>query len=137
MKRAIALSALASLVAACNLNTASVTSAEWAGAAAAAVVAWYVVDPLAPNWEVKEAKLADNRWRLDMRMKRWTTGGDGEAVELLHRQAERLAQLQGYSTYRVLSWNEGIQSDMPIAQRWARGVVLLEGYMPPMPEEKP
>ena len=147
MKRAIVICTLVGLVSGCNpvvpdstvqlTTTTSFTAAEIAATVAAAAIAWYVVDPLAPNWEVKEIKLADNQWRLDMRMKRWTTGGDGEAIDLLHRQAERLAQLQGYSNYRILAWNEGIQSDMPIAQRWARGVVLLEGYVPPMPEEKP
>ena len=134
MKRTLALCALASLVSACNpavrdSNGHPTTTTSATGTEAA--------DPLAPNWEVKTVKLADNRWRFDMRMRRWTTGGDGEAIELLHRQAERLAQLHRYSTYRLLTWNEGIQSDMPIAQRWARGVVLLEGYIPPMPEEKP
>jgi hypothetical protein len=144
MKRAIVSCALAGLVTACNpvvpdstaqpTTTQKSTSAENAGTAAAA---GYGQDPLAPNWEVKEVKLADNQWRLDMRMKRWTTGGDGEAIGLLHRQAQRLAQLQGYSNYRILAWNEGIESAMPIARRWARGVVLLEGSLPPMPKDKP
>lgn len=95
---------------------------------------WYIVDPLAPNWEIKETKLADNRFSLELRKKRFTTGGDGEAVELLHRHAAMLAQSQHYQRYQILAWNEGVQSDMPIARRWARGTVDLQGYLPPEPK---
>jgi hypothetical protein len=107
--------------------------------ATAAVVAavWYVVDPLAPNWEVQEGKVTDNRWRIALRKKNWTTGGDGEAVELLHRHAAQLAQRQGYRSYQILTFSEGVQSDMPIAHRWARGEIELKEYLPPMPDEAP
>jgi hypothetical protein len=96
----------------------------------------YDVDPMASNWEIVEKRLADNRYRIAMRKKRWTTGGDGEAIELLHRRADMLAQVQGYRDYRILSWTEGVQSDMPIAQRWARGEIELVGFMPPEPDPR-
>jgi hypothetical protein len=94
---------------------------------------WYVVDPLAPNWEVKYTKLADNRYRLEMKKKNFTTGGDGEATDLVHRHGAKLAELQGYQRYQIMAWAEGVQSDMPIAYRWARGTVELQGYVPPEP----
>ena len=112
----------------------SISYASALGLAATAVVAYIVVDPLAPNWEVVEAKLADNRWRLALRKKNFTTGGDGEAILLLHRHAERLAEANGYRRYQILQWQEGVQSDMPLAHRWARGEVELREYMPPIPE---
>ncbi len=112
----------------------SISYASLLGLAAAAAATYYVVDPLAPNWEVVEAKVADNRWRLALRKKHFTTGGDGEAVMLLHRHAERLAESQGYRSYQILQWQEGIQSDMPLAHRWARGEVELRDYLPPIPE---
>jgi hypothetical protein len=84
---------------------------------------------------VKYTKLADNRYRMDMRKKNFTTGGDGEATELLHRHAAKLAELQGYQRYQIMAWNEGVQSDMPFAHRWARGTVELQGYLPPAPED--
>jgi len=115
----------------------SISYASALGLAAVAVAAYYVVDPLAPNWEVVEAKVADNRWRLALRRKNFTTGGDGEAVMLLHRHAERLAESQGYRSYQILQWQEGIQSDMPLAHRWARGEVELREYLPPIPESEP
>lgn len=114
----------------------SYSLAQVLGAAAVVAAAYYVVDPLAPNWEIVEGRLADNRYRIAMRKKRWTTGGDGEAIELLHRQAEQLAQGQGYREYRILSWTEGVQSDMPVAQRWARGDVELVGLLPPEPDPR-
>jgi hypothetical protein len=103
-------------------------------AAAVVAIAWYVVDPLAPNWQVMEGRSADNRWHIDLRKKNFTTGGDGEAIELLHRHAARLAELQGYRRYQILSYKEGVQSDMPFAHRWARGEIELKEYVPPMPE---
>jgi hypothetical protein len=117
--------------------TQSYSYATILGTAAVAAGAWYVVDPLAPNWEVQEGKVTDNRWRIAMRKKNWTTGGDGEAVELLHRHAAQLAQRQGYRSYQILTFTEGVQSDMPIAHRWARGEIELKEYLPPMPEELP
>jgi len=114
-------------------STLSYTYAELAAAALVIGATWYVVDPLAPNWQVKETKLADNRFRVELRKKNFTTGGDGEATELLHRHAEKLAELQGYRRYLILAWSEGVQSDMPIAHRWARGTVELQGYVPPEP----
>lgn len=104
------------------------------GVAAIAAIAWYVVDPLAPNWKVMEGRSADNRWHIDMRKKNFTTGGDGEAIELLHRHAAKLAELQGYRRYQILSYKEGVQSDIPFAHRWARGEIELREYVPPMPE---
>jgi hypothetical protein len=114
--------------------TTSYTYADVLGTAAVAAIAWYVVDPLAPNWEVTEGRVADNYWRIQMRKKNFTTGGDGEALELLHRHAAKLAELQGYRSYRITAWTEGVQSDVPFAHRWARGEIELQEYLPPMPE---
>jgi hypothetical protein len=72
-----------------------------------------------------------------MRMKNFTTGGAGEATELLHRHAEELAQSQGYRRYQILTWTQGIQSNVPFAHRWARGEIALGEHIPPMPEENP
>lgn len=120
-----------------KLTTAqSISAAELLGVAAVATAVYYVVDPLAPNWEVGETKVSDNRWRIAMQKKRFTTGADGEAAMLLHREAERLAAANGYRTYKILGWSEGVQSDMPIAYRWARGEIELREPAPPMPEER-
>jgi len=90
-------------------------------------------NPLAP-WSVTQTKLADNRWLISMRKRMFTMGGDGEPAALLHLHAKALARQQGYREYVILSLTEGVQSDMPIGYRWARGEVLLRAAEPPMPK---
>ncbi len=99
--------------------------------------AQFAYSPDAPNWSIAATKLADNRWRLELRMRRWHTGGDGEAEVLFREEARELADKQGYRHYVVLSWVQGIDSTAPIAQRWARGEVELTEALPPMPLDKP
>lgn len=104
----------------------SYTYAEVLGAVIIVAAMWYVVDPLAPNWEIKDSKLDDTHYRIDMRKKRVTTGGDGEAIDLFHRQAEAVAAQVKSQGYSILTWNEGVDSDFPIARRWARGVIEVQ-----------
>jgi hypothetical protein len=103
----------------------SFTAADVVMVAAVAGVAYLVIDPLAPNWDIHETKLTDTRYRIDMRKKRITTGGDGESIDLFHRQAEQIAAQAKASGYTIMSWNEGVESEFPIARRWSRGVIEL------------
>ena len=145
MRTALPVCALSVLLAACNpiipddtvhlTSTQSYPLSDVVATAAVAATVWIVVDPLAPNWDVSESKVTDNRWRIAMRKKNFTTGGDGEAIELMHRHAARLAELQGYRSYQIVTWTEGVQSDVPIAHRWARGEIELREHIPPMPDE--
>ena len=57
---------------------------------AGAWILYNIYDPLAPNWEVVEAKVADNVYVLDLKMKRFHTGGSGEAMMVIKRRAEQL-----------------------------------------------
>jgi len=107
-------------------QTMTFTYAEVLGAAVIAVAAWYVIDPLAPNWQIKDSKLDDAHYRIDLRMKPVTTGGVGEAEDLFHRQAEAIATRTKSPGYLVLSWNEGVESQFPIARRWGRGVIQVQ-----------
>jgi hypothetical protein len=95
------------------------------------------IDSRAPNWRIESIKLADNRWRVELRMRSWHTGGDGEAEVLFRDQARELAQEQGYRHYVVLSWVQGIESSFPFPRRWARGDVELQDAVPPMPLDQP
>ena len=107
-------------------DTLSFTSAEIVMVAAVAGIAYLVIDPLAPNWAIQETKLNETRYRIEMRKKRITTGGDGEAGDLFHRHADEIAMAVRSPGYTILSWNEGVQSDFPIAQRWARGEIQVQ-----------
>lgn len=101
-----------------------------AGAAVAGLVIWYVADPLAPTWGVAHRKLAENRYRIDLRKKKFALGGDGEAQQVFHRAAETLAEEKGYSGYLIVSYSEGLESGPLLDQRVSRGVVLLTGPIP-------
>jgi hypothetical protein len=48
-------------------------------AAAGAIIAYVVYDPLAPNWTIEEQMVASDTYLLSMRAKSFRTGGDGES----------------------------------------------------------
>lgn len=87
--------------------------------------AYYVVDPLAPNWEVAQTQLEDSRIRIDMRLKRFHSGGEGEAQLIFKRHAEELALTRGHGEYKLLAYSEGIDSEITGPRRWTRGVIDL------------
>ena len=93
--------------------------------AVAAAVVFAVIDPLAPNWAIEEMRLNDKRYRIAMRKKRFTTGGDGEAMPAFYRRAEQLVRDTGAASYRIVEFSEGVDSAVPISQRVAQGVVEL------------
>lgn len=105
----------------------SISYEALAGAAVAGAVIWYVADPLAPTWGVAQRKLAGNRYRIDLRQKKFALGGDGEAQQVFQRTAETLVEENGYTGYTILSYSEGIESGPLLGQRVSRGVVLLTG----------
>lgn len=92
--------------------------------AGAAYIAYLVLDPMAPNWEIEEARLSDDTYFLGMKKMRTRAGGEGEARMVFRRRAEQLARSGGYAGYDIVSYSEGIQSDL-IAQRVGEGVIQL------------
>lgn len=94
------------------------------GAIAAAAV-FAVIDPLAPNWQIEEMKLGDDRYHLALRKKRFTTGGDGEVMPAFYRRAEQLVRERGAAGYRIVEFSEGVDSAVPVSQRIARGVIEI------------
>ena len=92
-------------------------------AAGAALYAYY--DPLAPNWEIEEARLNDDTFRFSMKMKRYHTGGAGESMQIMKRRASQLQYEQGYALYQILEYAEGIDSQTLGARRMAEGTIRL------------
>lgn len=92
-------------------------------ALALAAGAFVVIDPLAPNWRIERWELGADRYAFALVKKRFTTGGDGEAMPVLRRDIERLVADKGYAGFQILEFAEGIDSAVPIAQRVARAVV--------------
>jgi len=89
------------------------------------VAIYLIYDPLAPNWEIEEARLADDSYRLSMKMKRFHTGGSGEALQVLKRRASQLQQENGFASYQIATYSEGIDSQTLGAQRVAEGTIRL------------
>jgi hypothetical protein len=104
-----------------NLSPSLTIAAE---SVAAAGIIYAIVDPLAPNWKVEVESLGRQRYRLELTMKRFITGGEGEVGPVVRRAAEKLRRQHGYSDYAVLEQSEGIESRL-IAQRVAHAVIEL------------
>ncbi len=99
-------------------------------AGAGAWLLYQIYDPLAPNWQIVEAKASENVYVFDLKMKRFHTGGSGEAMMVIKRRAEQLRRENGFASYRVVDYVEGIESSTPVAQRYAQGLVQMARSSP-------
>jgi hypothetical protein len=126
---AIGLSALALSMNACTSTGASAftlttnTTLTANVALGAAVAIYLIYDPLAPNWEIEETRLPDDSYRLSMKMKRFHTGGSGEAIQVLKRRARQLQEEQGHAAYQIAGYSEGIDSQTLMTRRVAEGTI--------------
>lgn len=96
-----------------------------AGAALTIGVAYLIYDPLAPNWEIQEKRLDAQRFYLSLVMKRFNTGGDGDALSIIKRRAQDLVLANGMGYYRVEALEQRIDSQTIGARRMAEAVVVL------------
>jgi len=102
----------------------------WAGLVG---VAYLVLDPLAPNWQIEEAPLGDSYVHFSLKMKRYYAGGAGEAHEVFAHRAKELARLNGFSGYEVMEYTESLDSSVIGSRRSAEGVILLTGKIKSSP----
>lgn len=86
---------------------------------------YYVTDPTAPNWEIVETRLPDNRVLFRLSMQYLHVGGDGEARYVLARRAEALAREEGLKGFEVLRYEEAVDSRILLPQRTAYAEVQL------------
>jgi len=107
-----------------TLNISKSLSLSFESIAAGAAI-YLIVDPLAPNWQIEQSKLGEDRYRIALRKKRFNTGGDGEVMPAFYRRAEQLVRDNGAARYRVIEFTEAIDSGF-VAQRVAQGVVELQ-----------
>jgi len=92
---------------------------------AAAALAYYVLDPLAPNWEIEEARFPQDHVHLSLKMKRYYAGGAGEARLVFERRAKALMRAGGFSAYEIVEYAEALESSLLGSQRKAEGVIRL------------
>ncbi len=89
---------------------------------------WYFVDPLAPNWEGEARRLSDDTFAIALRSRRLrSTGGDGEAGKVFRRNAEEIVRSGGFADYTIVSFSEGIESELLGAVRVSEGVIRVSG----------
>lgn len=88
---------------------------------------YMVTDPTAPNWEIVETRLPDNRVLYKLSMQYLHLGGDGEARYVLARRAETLAREQGLAGYQIQRYEEAVDSRIFLPQRIAYAEVQLLG----------
>lgn len=93
-------------------------------------VAYLVLDPLSPNWNIEEAPLGDSYIHFSLKMKRYYAGGAGEAHEVFTRRAKELARLNGFAGYEVVEYTESLDSSVIGSRRTAEGVIRLTGKAP-------
>ena len=103
----------------------SISLSTLATAAVVAAAIYVVYDPLAPNWEIEESRLNDDTYRFSLKMKRYHTGGSGESMQILKRRAGQLQYEQGFASYQILEYTEGIESQTIGARRMAEGTIKL------------
>jgi hypothetical protein len=96
----------------------------WGGVGA---IAYYVMDPFAPNWEIEEAQFPNDHYVLSLKMKRYYSGGAGEARMVFNHRAKELANAGGFSGYKILEYSEGLESSVAGSQRVSQGVIVLTG----------
>lgn len=87
--------------------------------------AYMILDPLNPNWEIEEAQFPDSHYHLSLKMKRFYSGGAGEARSVFHQRAKELMRRGGYTGYQILDYSEGLESSVLGSQRVGQGVIQL------------
>lgn len=88
-------------------------------------VAWLILDPLAPNWNIEETYLPQDHVHFQMAMKRFYAGGAGEARAVLDRRAKALMRAGGFSGYEIVEYSEALDSSLLGSRRTATGVIRL------------
>lgn len=95
------------------------------GAGAAAIV-----NALLPNWSLEELPLGNDRYRIFLRKKTFSSGGDGEAAQLFKYRAEKIAALRGYEGYEILEYTEGLDSGLMGTRKVAQGLIRIHKTLP-------
>lgn len=88
-------------------------------------VAYLVLDPLAPNWEIEQAAFPDSYYHFSLKMKRFYAGGAGESRVVFHQRAKELMRQGGFDGYQVVEYSEGMESSVLGSQRVSQGVIRL------------
>jgi hypothetical protein len=87
--------------------------------------AYLILDPLNPNWEIEEAQFPDSHYHLSLKMKRFYSGGAGEARQAFQQRAKELMRRGGFSSFTIVEYSESLESSVLGSQRVGQGVIQL------------
>jgi hypothetical protein len=89
------------------------------GAAAAALI-----NATLPTWSLEDIPIGEDKYRILLRKKTFSSGGDGEAPLLFKYRAEQIVAAHGYNGYEIVEFYEGLDSNGTLGtQRVAQGVI--------------
>lgn len=107
-----------------------------------------IYDPFYDTWDMKEAELENNRYYIELKMKHYNRGGEGEALAIFKRRAEKVRELKNMGSYEILEFDERIENQVFYTRRIASGVFEIRPtiaiqnddnpaiYFPPPPAKK-
>jgi hypothetical protein len=75
------------------------------------------------NWTLEEIQAGDDKFRITLKKNMLRHDGDSEADMLFKRRAREIVAELGYDGYRIMEYNEGIESAALGSQRVAHGVI--------------
>lgn len=78
------------------------------------------------NWYVEISPLGDKAYEFQLKTWAMRSGGEGEAMMILKRRAEKMRRELGAGSYRIQDYQSGIQSLYPTAQRYVYAIVEFD-----------
>lgn len=75
------------------------------------------------NWTLEETQTGNDKFRITLKKNMLRQDGDSEADMLFKRRAGEIVAELGYDGYRIMEYDEGIESAALGAQRVAHGVI--------------
>lgn len=91
------------------------------------LVKWYrIYDPFYDTWDLEEADLGNNRFYIEMKMKHFNRGGEGEALLIFKRRADKLRELRQMGSFEIIEFNETVENQVLHTRRTANGVFELK-----------
>ncbi len=87
---------------------------------AAAIAA---INALLPNWSLQDSAIGQDKYRISLEKKTFSSGGGGEAEQLFKYRAGKIAAAHGYSGYQILTFTQGLHSGLLGTQQVAQGTI--------------
>ncbi|MGD9787205.1 MAG: hypothetical protein AB7U30_04555 [Sulfuricellaceae bacterium] len=84
------------------------------------------INTLLPSWSLDDMPIGGDKYRIFLKKKTFSSGGDGEAAQLFKYRAEQIAATKGYNGYQILEFTEGLDSGVLGTQRVAQGIIQCQ-----------